>query len=126
MEIHHIYVGEDGKSRMKMIDVPMEPLPNGRGTVSQMLAGSGVYLRTMPPNMLSDWHTAPRKQIVCTIAGEGELETGDGQVMHIKPGTMELLEDTHGQGHITRGRGAIERVCLFLPLDDETVALLTK
>jgi hypothetical protein len=28
------------------------------------MAGSGVYLRTMPPDMFSDWHTAPRKQIV--------------------------------------------------------------
>ena len=125
MEIHHIYVGDDGKSRMKMIDVPMERLPDNRGALSQLMKGSGVYLRTMPPDMFSDWHTAPRKQIVCTIAGEGELETGDGQVMHIQPGTIELLEDIHGQGHITRGRGSVERVCLFLPLDDETVAWLT-
>lgn len=125
MEIHHIYVGDDGKSRMKMIDVPMERLPDNRGALSQLMKGSGVYLRTMPSDMFSDWHTAPRKQIVCTIAGEGELETGDGQVMHIQPGTIELLEDIHGRGHITRGRGSIERVCLFLPLDDETVAWLT-
>ena len=122
MEMHHVYVGEDGKSRMKTIDVPLEALPNGRGALSELLIGSGFYLRTMPPAMFSDWHNAPRRQIVCTIAGEGELETGDGHVLHIKPGTMELLEDTHGQGHITRGRGSIERVCLFLPLDDDTLA----
>lgn len=122
MEIHHVYVGEDGKSRMKTIDVAMSDLPTGRGTASDLLKGAGVILRTMTPGMISDWHTAPRRQIVCTIAGEGELETGDGTILHIKPGTMELLEDTHGQGHITRGKGTETRVCLFLPLDDDTLA----
>ena len=122
MEIHHIYVGEDGKSRMKTVDVPMSDLPNNRGTLSELLAGPGFYLRTMPPDMFSDWHNAPRRQIVCTISGEGELETGDGQVLHIKPGTMELLEDTHGPGHITRGKGSETRVCLFLPLNDDQLA----
>jgi hypothetical protein len=34
---------------------------------------------------------------------------------------MELLEDTHGLGHITRGKVTATRVCLFLPLNDDVL-----
>ena len=120
IRIHRIYTAEDGKSRVEEIDVPLEPLEGSRGAVSRLLAGTGVILRTMPPDMFSDWHNAPRRQLIATISGEGELETGDGTVIHLKPGVIELVEDTEGQGHRTRGRGDAVRVCLFLPLDDET------
>ncbi len=119
LRIHHIYTGADGKSRMEEIDVPMEAI-GARGAVSQLLAGTGVIFRMMPPDMDADWHQAPRRQLIANLAGEGELETGDGQVLHIKPGVIEFLEDTTGQGHKTRGRGTETRLCVFLPLDDDT------
>ena len=121
IRIHRIFTGEDGKSRMEEIEIDMEKLENGRGSVSKLLSGTGVIMRTAPPDMFSDWHVAQRRQLIATIAGEAELETGDGQVLHIKPGTIELVEDTTGVGHITRGRGVETLMYLFLPVDDQTL-----
>ena len=121
IRIHRIFTGEDGKSRMEEVEIDMEELGSGRGSVSKLFSGTGVIIRTAPPDMFSDWHNAPRRQLIATIAGEAELETGDGQVLHIKPGTIELVEDTTGIGHITRGRGTQTRVYLFLPVDEETL-----
>jgi len=57
----------------------------------------------------------PRRQMICTIEGEGEIETGDGQKLAVKPGVITLIEDLTGVGHITR-IGPQGRLCVFMPL----------
>ena len=118
VRIWRVFSDADGKSHMEPIDVPMEAL--GRGAVSKLLAGSGVIFRTNPADLNLDWHPAPRRQLIATLVGEGELETGDGSVLILKPGVIELVEDVTGQGHRTRGRGTQDRLSLFLPLDADT------
>jgi hypothetical protein len=121
VKVWRTYSGPDGKSRMEQIEVAMESL-GARGAASQLLAGKGVLFRLAPASLDEDWHTAPRRQIIITISGEGEIEAGDGSVLHLKPGTIELLEDLTGQGHKTRGRGDQDRLVVMLPLDDDTLA----
>src|SRR5256886_9663951 len=48
----------------------------------------------------SDWHTAPRRQYVITLSGQGELEVAGGKKIPVGPGHIELVEDTTGKGHI--------------------------
>jgi quercetin dioxygenase-like cupin family protein len=118
-EIWRIYTKDNGMSAMERIDLAMNP-GAGAGTASKMLAGEGVQFRWFPPDMNADWHPAPRRQMVATLSGEGEIETGDGQKLVVKPGVMTLLEDTHGKGHQTRAHGGSGRLSVFLPLDDGT------
>ena len=108
-----IFTLPDGKSSMERIQVALD---KGR---SQLLAGKGVQIVVMPANRVADWHTGPRRQMIATIAGGGELEMGDGQILSMKPGTITLIEDLTGQGHITRN-GPEGRVCVFLPLEEDT------
>jgi len=99
----------------------MEPvkvsLENGR---SSLIPGAGVQVVQMQPNTSVDWHVGPRRQIIATIAGEGEIETGDGQVLTVKPGVLTLIEDLTGKGHLTRNSPQ-GRLCVFLPLADDAV-----
>lgn len=117
--VWRIFTMEDGRSSMEPVEVPLEASGRGGGA-SKLLAGKGVVIRKIARGGVPDWHTAPLRQMTATISGEGEIETGDGQVIHLVPGVVLLLEDTHGDGHITRTLGDSDRIALFLPLDEET------
>ena len=113
MAVWRIFSRPDGTSSMEQIEVPT---PNG---ASKLIAGQGVILRRMPHGRQAEWHNAPRRQMLATIAGEGEIETGDGQVLVVKPGVTTLVEDLEGKGHLTRGRGNEDRLAIVMPLSDD-------
>lgn len=113
VEVWRLFALPDGTSSMERVNVKLE------GGRSRLLAGTGVQIVSMAPNNVVDWHVGPRRQIICTIAGEGELETGDGQKLTVKPGVITLIDDLTGKGHITR-IGPQGRLCVFMPLDDDT------
>jgi hypothetical protein len=54
---------------------------------------------------------------VVNLTGSVEIETGDGTVRRMGPGSILLAEDTTGQGHISRAVDGEARTCLFIPLD---------
>ena len=64
-----------------------------------------------------DWHPAPRKQYIITLAGNVEIGLGDGTVYTLSPGDMMLAEDLTGQGHTTKAVGTETRVSVALTLD---------
>lgn len=110
-----IYAGPDGESHFE--DVPV-PAASGTDLVqrSALIPVTSVMFRRSPADQHIDWHPAPRRQFVVTIAGEAEVEASDGEVRRIRPGTVMLAEDVTGKGHITRGAGTAERLSLFVPL----------
>jgi len=52
-----------------------------------MQATKGIVFRTTKPGHFSDWHNAPRRQFVITLAGEVEIGLGDGTVHRYGPAT---------------------------------------
>jgi hypothetical protein len=112
-EVWRIFSLPDGTSSMERLDVKLE------GGRSRLLGGTGVQIVAMQANNEVDWHVGPRRQIIATIEGEGEIETGDGQKLTVKPGVITLIEDLTGKGHITR-IGPQGRLCVFMPLDAGT------
>lgn len=120
VQLWRIYTRDDGSSAMEPIELPLDS-SRVSGGVTKMLAGDGFLFRYMPEDLNADWHPAPRRQMVATISGEGEIETGDGQVLIVRPGVVTFLEDVKGKGHKTRARGGAGRLSIFLPLDDATV-----
>jgi quercetin dioxygenase-like cupin family protein len=111
-EVWRIFTLPDGRSSMEKIQVQ---LPNGR---SPTFAGKGVQIVSMTPSTDVDWHVGPRRQMIATLAGQGEIETGDGQKLVVKAGVITLIEDLTGAGHITRN-GPHGRLCVFMPLEDD-------
>ncbi len=50
------------------------------------------------------------------MAGQLEIESGDGTKRVLDPGDVLVAEDLTGKGHITRGVGEQPRVSLAVPL----------
>jgi hypothetical protein len=60
----------------------------------------------------------PRRQFIVHVEGEVEVEVSDGEVRRFSPGSVVLVEDTHGTGHITRPVGGMPRTTLFIALQE--------
>jgi hypothetical protein len=112
VDVWRLFSLPDGTSSMERVQVK---LAGGR---SSLFAGKGVQIVAMAAHNEVSWHVGPRRQLIATIAGEGELETGDGQKLSVKPGVITLIDDLTGKGHLTRN-GPQGRLCVFMPLDED-------
>ena len=119
IKITRIYTGADGKTHAEEIDVPLSPGRRATTELSEQVPVTSVQFRRNSPAYYIDWHTAPRRQYVITLAGESEVEIGDGTRIRLHPGHILLAEDTTGQGHISRAIGSDDRISLFLPLAEQ-------
>ena len=117
MHYFRVYTDADGETHFEDIDVALVE-SRGGSSLSALYPATGVIFRRTAPDLFIDWHTAPRRQFVVTLSGEGEVEASDGEVRRIGPGTVMLAEDVTGKGHITRGDGIAERLSLFIPVPD--------
>lgn len=114
----HLYTGPDGQTHAEEVEAKFTTgKPN---EVYKLMATSGAELHRAAPGTVIDWHTAPRRQYVITLSGQGEIEVAGGKKFHVGPGHIDLVEDTTGKGHITRVIGNEERVTLQLPLADQS------
>ena len=117
IKITRIFTGPDGKTKLEEYEVPLKA--RDRGTdLSEAVAVTSVQFRRTTQEYSLDWHTAPRRQFVITLAGESEIELEGGRRVRLGPGNILLAEDTTGQGHISRAVAGKERVSLTLPLAD--------
>ena len=114
--ITRIYTGPDEQSHAEEIEAKFAP--GGGNDVYKLMANAGAELHRAPPGRVSDWHTAPRRQYVITLSGQGELELSGGRKILVGPGHIELVEDITGKGHITRTVGSEDRVTIQIPLSD--------
>jgi hypothetical protein len=105
MRITRLYSGADGQSHFEDIEVE----------TGQLQPGDGVVFRSGTPEHVNSWHCAPRRQYVINLAGETEIEIGDGIKRRFGPGDVLLAEDTSGQGHISRDVGTEPRRYIFIP-----------
>jgi hypothetical protein len=115
MRAARIYTGADGRSHFEDLDIPLKP--GKYGTLSDLVPAEGVIFRETPLGGALDFHVAPRRQFVITLAGLVEIECGDGTKRHFGPGDIMLADDTTGQGHMTREVQGPRR-SLFIPLPE--------
>jgi len=104
--------GPDGESHFADLEatlLPVEFVP-GRPLMelSTALPTAASALARLPAGWEGAYHPSPRRQLVIPLAGEMEVTTSDGEVRRIGLGTLWLLEDTTGTGHLTRVSAAAE------------------
>ncbi|MFQ5878957.1 MAG: hypothetical protein ACE5IZ_02125 [Dehalococcoidia bacterium] len=117
MQIVRVYSGDDGQSHFEEIDMAaFERAAND--TVASLRAASDITFRQAPIDMNMDWHNAPRRQYVITLAGQWEVAIGDGSVRRFGPGDILVADDLTGQGHTTRSAGNEPRFTMIMPLPD--------
>jgi len=114
MKIVRLFTGPDNESHFEEIDVEFNV--NGSMGVSELQAAHGIIFRRAPATHLSTYHPAPQRQYVITLAGQVEIETGDGTIRRFGPGDVMLADDTTGHGHITRVVGGQPRHYVMIPL----------
>lgn len=111
MKFIRLYTGDDGATHLE--ELALDTHPN----LTALQATKGVAFRSQQPGYFSDWHTAPRRQYVITLAGEAEIGLRDGSVHRLGPGDVNLAEDTTGSGHTTRVVGTVPRITATVHLD---------
>jgi quercetin dioxygenase-like cupin family protein len=117
MKLVHLYSGDDGGSHFADRTVVMSP--SAMGNTSPVLAAEGIFVRdTTGGPQGTDFHPAPRRQLVFLIRGRVEYECGDGSTRELGAGDILFAEDLTGQGHRAR---VIEspRLQIFVPLPDD-------
>jgi hypothetical protein len=108
-----LYSGPDGESHFE--DVELELSDSGRGTdVSVEFPASSVNFANFRDDYGFDQHTAPRDRFVVMLTGAIEVETSDGEVRTLGPGTVLRAEDLTGVGHKSRVVGSGERLAMYV------------
>lgn len=102
-----VYTGADGQSHFEEIEVEIDKLQ----------PGEGIVFRQVDADYINSWHTAPQRQYVINLAGESEVEVGDGSIRRLGPGDIYLADDTSGQGHISRAIGNQPRIFVTVPIN---------
>jgi hypothetical protein len=117
IKVTRLFTGPDAKTHWEEYEVPLGA-PNGATELSALVDVQTLQFRRTSPEYYLDWHPAPRRQYVVTLAGESEVELADGTKIRLYPGHILLAEDTSGQGHISRAIGSDDRISLFITLED--------
>ncbi|HXZ89252.1 MAG TPA: hypothetical protein VEF07_11815 [Candidatus Binataceae bacterium] len=116
MRLFRLFTGSDQQSHLEEISLSFTPGPILEQT--KMQPAKGINFSRMAPGTFVDWHTAPRRQYVITLAGAVEIGLGDGSVHRFGPGEGILAEDLTGRGHTTRAVGNEPRITVTIPLAD--------
>lgn len=88
-------------------------------SVSDIFDSDKVFVISSPSGWHGDWHPAPQRQFIFVLSGELEVEVSDGQVRRFGPGSVVLLEDTFGEGHISRMVSDVRGYVVVVPFEDK-------
>lgn len=117
MQYVRVHETSDGLSHFEDVVVDLAA-GTARSDVSATMPVTGVVFVTIPPGFDRDWHPAPQRQFIITLAGEGAITSGDGETRRITPGTVVMVEDTTGKGHVTRNAGPGEWRMVWVTLGE--------
>lgn len=126
MKYTRIYCDSDGTSYFEDVQTDLAPVDFAPPAPPLYLAApveaERVVFSQFPAGWFGDWHPAPRVQFFIQLSGELEVRVGDGEARRFTAGSVVLLEDTSGKGHITRvvGDSAVDAV--FVQLGSESEA----
>lgn len=116
-----LYTDADGRSRFEDVMLPGEP----RSVIESDLMA--VFSVPFPADEVmfrhvvreadgTRPHNAPRRQFIVQLTGECEIEASGGETRRLVPGSVLLVEDLDGEGHITRRVGDELRLTMIIPL----------
>ena len=73
---------------------------------------------SFPAGWRGDWHPIPRRHIFFVISGKIAGQVSDGEVRHFGAGSVLLVEDTTGKGHVSRVTGKTDFLAAVVHLPD--------
>ena len=93
---------------------PLDVSPTARATEWRLLR--------FAPDWVGGWHCSPCRQWMFVMAGAATVRTSDGSQCDLKAGSICLLEDTRGKGHLTTIIGGDEVLLVAVHLPDDAPA----
>jgi len=122
MKYTRIYADATGESHFEDVMVHFSPVeyapPAMPINMSAPFKSERTIMCSIPSEWLGDWHPSPHKQFFMQTSGRLEVETSDGEKRNFSPGSIILLEDTFGKGHLTRAMGYASVHGVFIQLKD--------
>jgi hypothetical protein len=123
--MRYVRIDHDGAggSRSADVEVALQKQPFAAGVppllVSSAVATGAAVFVEFPADVRDTVpHPTPRRQFAVILRGVVQTETTDGEVRRFTAGSVVLLEDTEGIGHVTTVLEPPLEV-LFVPLDGE-------
>lgn len=115
-----IYCDASGESHFEDVSVKVEPVnfapPAPPLNLAAPIDSARTILCEVPAGWLGEWHPTPRRQFYFQISGELEVQVSDGEIRRFSAGSLVLLEDTSGKGHLTRALGSSVVDAVFVQL----------
>jgi hypothetical protein len=101
INIIHIFRRPDGKS--DIVEHSLRISPDASPPVTDSIThGKGAFFRFLSPDPTPAFHNASRRQFTITLQGMLYLATTTGAHRIVRPGEIVFVEDTDGEGHLTR------------------------
>ena len=110
----HLYADAQGVSHFKDEVLVIKPGASGPAPLAISQSG-GATLLALRRGQKEDWHRAPRRMYLVALKGMSQVTVGDGEVRRFGPGSLLLMDDTTGKGHITQAVGSEDHVALTVP-----------
>lgn len=109
MYVTRVHADLSGESHFGEVEIGLSPMEGdtmaGPLTLSSPQSAARLVFAQFTAGWLGDWHPAPRRQYWVGLRGAVEVTTSDGEVRQFGPGSVVLLEDVVGKGHVTRAVG---------------------
>ncbi len=122
MKYIRLYTDPTGETHLEDVEVCFERVefapPAPPLDLSEYHASTRYAFCRFPVGWYGDWHPTPRRQVFFLLSGGMEVEVSDGEVRTIGPGSIVLLEDRTGKGHISRVIGETDVISAVVQLPD--------
>ena len=122
MKYTRIYNDATGESHYEDLMVHFSPVefvpPAPPLNMSEPIPTENTILCSLPGDWESGWHPSPERQFCSILSGRLEVHTSDGETRIFSTGSLILLEDTLGKGHLTRVLGYSSVHVVFAQLID--------
>ena len=120
ISILRLYADESGKSHFGNIDLNTSlvdfAFPAPKVYLSSPNSANTSFFLVIPAKWFGDYHPVPSRQIMTLISGSLEVQVSDGTRQTFKAGQTALVEDTFGDGHITKNNSTKVAILLVIQL----------
>ena len=120
MKYTRIYCDDAGDSLFEDVSIEVSPVdyapPAPPLNLAAPIDSERMILFSVPAGWDGDWHPSPCRQFYIQLSGELEIQVGDGEIRKFSAGSIILVEDTSGRGHVSRNLGNSEVNAVFVQL----------
>jgi len=122
MKYTRVFADEEGETHFEDVEVELELVdfapPASPLMLSRFKPATRYAFCMFPSGWFGDWHPTPRKQVFFGLSGEYEVKVSDGERRVFGPGSVVLVEDVAGKGHVTRVVGSEGVLTAIVQLED--------